>query len=75
MQPSDNDPNKSALLEKIGKNPNANDWNHISVQAGLNAWVGTLADGTVASVQTMPWDYKPWGCGSGGKGSCNNGWI
>jgi hypothetical protein len=23
----------------------------------------------------MPWDYKPWGCGSGSKGSCNNGWI
>jgi hypothetical protein len=23
----------------------------------------------------MPWNYKPWGCGSGSKGSCNNGWI
>ena len=23
----------------------------------------------------MPWDFKPWGCGSGSKGSCNNGWI
>jgi hypothetical protein len=23
----------------------------------------------------MPWDYKPWGCASGPKGSCNNGWI
>ena len=23
----------------------------------------------------MPWDYRPWGCGSGKKGSCNNGWI
>ena len=23
----------------------------------------------------MPWNYKPWGCGSGAKGSCNNGWI
>ena len=23
----------------------------------------------------MPWDYKPWGCASGQKGSCNNGWI
>lgn len=23
----------------------------------------------------MPWDYKPWGCGSGPKGSCNNGWL
>lgn len=23
----------------------------------------------------MPWDYRPWGCGSGKKGSCNTGWI
>lgn len=23
----------------------------------------------------MPWDFKPWGCASGSKGSCNNGWI
>ena len=41
----------------------------------MNCWVGKLADGTVATVQTMPWDYRPWGCGSGSKGSCNNGWI
>jgi len=37
-------------MNLIGKNTGANDWNHISVQAGLNAWVGTLADGTVTSV-------------------------
>lgn len=23
----------------------------------------------------MPWDYRPWGCGSGNNGSCNSGWI
>lgn len=23
----------------------------------------------------MPWNYRPWGCGSGPKGSCNDGWI
>ena len=75
VQPSDNDPNCAELLAKIGKNPYRNDWNHIATQAGLNAWIGTLADGSVAAVQTMPWNYKPWGCGSGSKGSCNNGWI
>ena len=26
----------------------------------------------MAAVQTMPFDYRPWGCGSGSKGSCNN---
>ena len=75
VQPSENDPNYSTLIAKIGKNTGGNDWNHISMQAGLNAWVGTLADGSVATVQTMPWNYKPWGCGSGSRGSCNSGWI
>ena len=23
----------------------------------------------------MPWDFRPWGCGSGPKGSLNDGWI
>ncbi len=59
----------------MGVNTNKNDWNHISRQAGLNCWIGKLADGTITTIQTMPWNYKPWGCGSGIKGSCNNGWI
>lgn len=75
VQPSDNDPNKDKLIKIIGKNTNGNDWNHIERQAGLNCWIGKLADGSVATVQTMPWDYRPWGCGSGRNGSCNNGFI
>lgn len=75
VQPSDNDPKRAELLKVIGINSNRNDWNHKAVQAGLNCWIGKLADGTVATVQTMPWDYRPWGCGSGPKGSCNDGWI
>jgi hypothetical protein len=63
------------MLKLLGTNTNKNDWNHIDRQAGLNCWIGKLADGTVTTVQTMPWDYRPWGCGSGSKGSCNNGWI
>ncbi len=75
VQPGENDKNYSSLIAKIGKNPNGNDWNHIHVNAGLNAWIGKLADGSVTTIQTMPWDYRPWGCGSGSKGSCNNGWV
>lgn len=75
VQPSDDDPNRTELLNTIGVNIYGNDWNHIYRRAGLNCWIGQLADGTVSTVQTMPWDYKPWGCGSGPKGSCNNGWI
>ena len=73
VQPDDKATNRAALLEKIGKNAYGNDWNHIYHEAGLNCWIGKLADGTVTTVQTMPWDYKPWGCGSGKNGSCNNG--
>lgn len=75
VQPDDNAANKDELIKIIGKNQYGNDWNHINRQAGLNCWIGKLADGTVTTVQTMPWNYKPWGCGSGSKGSCNNGWI
>ena len=80
VQPSDIRPkedtySKEEWLEKLGKNQYNNDWNHIVRQAGLNAWIGKLADGTVTTIQTMPWDFKPWGCGSGPKGSCNNGWM
>lgn len=75
VQPDDNASDRAELLAKLGTNSNKNDWNHINHQAGLNCWIGKLADGTVTTVQTMPWNYRPWGCGSGSKGSCNNGWI
>lgn len=75
VQPDDNAADKAEMIALIGKNSYGNDWNHISHQAGLNCWIGKLADGSVATIQTMPWDFKPWGCGSGSKGSCNNGWI
>lgn len=75
VQPHETDGNYAEMIALLGKNAGGNDWNHVSVQAGLNAWIGKLANGTVATVQTMPWDYKPWGCGSGSNGSCNNGWI
>ena len=75
VQPDDNALDRDELLALIGKNIYGNDWNHIDRQAGLNCWIGKLADGTVATIQTMPWDFKPWGCGSGKNGSCNNGWV
>ena len=75
VQPSDDAVDKAEMLKLLGTNNNKNDWNHINRQAGLNCWIGKLEDGTVTTVQTMPWDYKPWGCGSGLNGSCNNGWI
>ena len=71
VQPSDNDPKRAELLKIIGKNTNGNDWNHKSVDAGVNAFIGRLEDGTVGTVQTLDWELRPWGCGSGVNGSCN----
>lgn len=75
VQPSENDPNFLKLIGILGKNQYGNDWNHIERYAGLNCWIGKFANGEVGTVQTMPWNYRPWGCGSGKKGSCNDGWI
>ncbi len=75
VQPSDNAADREEMLRILGTNKYRNDINHITRQMGVNAWVGRLANGEVATVQAMPWDYKPWGCGNGGNGSCNDGWI
>lgn len=77
VQPADDDPAREELLEVIGINKYGNDYNHGSKdrQMGVNAWIGKLADGTVAAVQALPWAWKPWGCGAGANGSCNDGWI
>ena len=75
VQPSDNAPDREQMLELLGENQYGNDYNHASTQVGMNCWIGKLADGSVTTIQTMPWDYRPWGCGSGSKGSCNSGWI
>lgn len=72
VQPMETDDNYEEMIAILGKNKYGNDWNHIHRQAGMNCWIGKLANGTVATVQTMPWNYKPWGCGGGSKGSLNN---
>lgn len=75
VQPDDNAQDYIAWMKLLGTNENRNDWNHVEVQAGVNAWIGKLADGTVTTVQVGPWEKKPWGCGAGNRGSCNSGWI
>lgn len=71
VQPNDDDVNRAEMLAKIGTNHNKNDWNHKAVSAGVNAWIGLLADGSIATVQAGPWNYRPWGVGSGSNGSLN----
>jgi len=50
VQPSDNASDKEEMLALLGINQYKNDWNHIERQAGLNCWIGKLADGTVATI-------------------------
>ena len=71
VQPSENDVNYKNLLALIGKNKYQNDWNHQYTEAGVNAFIGKLANGEVSSVEVLPLNYRPWGCGSGKNGSCN----
>lgn len=67
--------NDTSLLQKIGKNTYNNDWNRASCEVCVHAFIGKLADGSIATVQTLPFNYKSWGCGQGRNGSCNNGYI
>jgi len=71
VQPYETDPDYDEMIAIIGKNERGNDWNHKEREAGLNAWIGKLADESVGTVQAGPWEFHPWGCGSGKKGSCN----
>lgn len=55
----------------LGKNQYNNDWNRIGVNACVNAFIGKDKNGIVRCYQTLPFDYMPWGCASGKKGSYN----
>lgn len=66
------DPNGTDLLALLGVNKNANDWNHTTREVGVHAFIGKLADGTVATVQTLPWNHRGWHAGSGSRGSAND---
>lgn len=75
VQPDDDADDRNEILSILGTNIYKNDWNHTKRSAGVNAFIGKDKSGNVISVQVMPWNYRPWGVGSGRKGSCNNGWI
>lgn len=55
----------------LGKNEYSNHWNKASANKCVHAFIGKAADGSVKVYQTLPWDYRCWGVGSGKKGSYN----
>ena len=59
----------------LGQNINGNHWNQplpAGQQVCVHAFIGLLADGTVATYQTLPWDMRGWHCAGGPKGSGND---
>lgn len=59
----------------IGNNTYKNDWNRSGVSKCVHAFIGVDKNGEVRIYQTLPWNYKCWGCGTGSKGSYNNSYI
>lgn len=60
---------------KLGENPNNNHWNQNRPdgrQVCVHAFIGKLANGSVATYQTLPWDMRGWHGGSGLKGCVND---
>lgn len=72
IQPISSTPDRDRLLSLLGTNANGNHWNRkMDEKKCVHAFIGKLADGSVAAVQTLPWTQKGWHSASGSKGSAN----
>lgn len=47
----------------LGVNKNKNHWNKPNVKKCVHAFIGKIADGSIATYQTLPWNYRAWHCG------------
>ena len=52
--------------------PSSRHWNRSGLDMCAHAFIGKLADGTVAAYQTLPWTVRGWHCGRGALGSAND---
>ena len=43
--------------------PSMSHWNQPGKNACVHAFIGKVADGTIATYQTLPWDMRGWHCG------------
>ena len=60
---------------RLGENRYGNHWNQPRPdgrQVCVHAFIGRLADGTIATYQTLPWNYVGWHSGSGFLGKVKN---
>lgn len=66
-----NNPNVARYVpgdDILGRNTNGNHWDRPGVAKCVHAFVGKIADGSVAAVQTLPWNWRGWHAG----GSAND---
>lgn len=56
---------------RIGKNKYKNYSNRPGTTVCASAYIGKMADGTVAVYQSLPWNYRCWLSGSGNNGNAN----
>lgn len=52
----------------LGKNAYNNHWNMGNISVCVHGFIGKLADGSIATYQTLPWDHRAWHAG----GSAND---
>ncbi len=58
VQPVSTTPDRAGLLARLGTNPNGNHWNRAGLNVCVHGFIGKLADGSVATVQTLPWNRR-----------------
>ncbi len=59
----------------MGRNRHNNHWNQDRPDGRLvcvHAFIGRLADGSIATYQTLPWNHRGWHCGRCVRGSGND---
>ena len=73
VQPAASTPGREELLAALGTNSNGNHWNRPGLNVCVHGFIGRLADGSAAAVQTLPWNHRGWHAGTGTSGgSANN---
>lgn len=72
VQPAPAQAGAQAVLDLVGVNKNGNSWNRPDINACVHAFIGKLADGTVGTMQTLPWNHRGWHAGTGTSGKSAN---
>ena len=65
VQPLEGQADYEQLTAQLGYNQNGNSWNRPGTNACVHAFIGKLADGSIATAQTLPWTMRGWHAGNG----------